>query len=104
MQPLRRREVTPRCGIKEPGVRLSGHRQEKDSIRLFLSQQKAIQHELSQRPLQVGHLRGAQEALDLDGDLASRLLRGDRTLGAEIDIEAALAKLKRIRIVRNGPP
>jgi hypothetical protein len=47
---------------------------------------------------------GAAEALDLDRDAPRPLLRGDQSLGREIDVEVVARVAEVERVASDGPP
>ena len=53
----------------------------------------AVEDELSEGIFQIGDLGGAEEALDLHGDLPPFLVRGEQTLGPEVDEDILLADM-----------
>jgi hypothetical protein len=74
-----------------------------DAIGVLAGEGVAILKKLTQGELQLAHLGGADEALDLEGDLAARSLRGEEALGAEVDEHVLGADADRERVVRDHP-
>ena len=80
-----------------------GDREIECTLRFSALQEKAIERKLAESALQVGDGRPAQETLDLDRDFVPVLLRRQRPLCTEVDIEILSAELERIRIVGDRP-